>query len=836
MRGLARLPIDEALPDVLAALRTHGCAVVVAPPGAGKTTRVPPAIAHAGIIGEKLAVVMLQPRRVAARAAAARIAAERGWTIGREVGWHIRFDNRTSRETRVRVLTEGILTRQLIADPGLDGIGCVVLDEFHERNLHTDLALGLLHEIRESLRPDLRIVVMSATMDPRPVAAFLNDAPVVESPGRMHAVAIEFAPSLFSRERPAEHTARVLNDALAQPPAASGHVLVFLPGIGEIRRVEERIARDTGTVHILHSSVSAEEQDRALAPSDGRKIVLATNIAETSLTIDGVRTVIDSGLARVPVHDARLGIDRLETRRISRASANQRAGRAGRTAPGRCLRCWSAAEDAGLVDAEEPEVRRLDLAGTLLALKAWGVADADAFGWFEKPGTESVERAEQLLAMLGATDGTGRLTALGRVLARLPLHPRLGVLLVHGARAGVPREAAAVAAWLSEGMPPREAARHHDGASDVLEWLEDFESGGGGPAARSIARVCDDLLRLSGREGLTALKNDGTREERLLRVFVRAWPDRVTRRRENGSPRGVMVGRRGVVLEESSTVRRGAFFLSLDPRDVPGSGESRVRLASIVRREWLAHDHPTLAREETTYTFNDAKQKVEASRCFLFADLELEAKSLGTLPDRAAASRVLREALAPRAAKLFADDDTAASFLRRVRFLRNAMPELDLPSFDEDGLRAIVEEACEGCVSLADVERGGLVSLLRARLSWRGQQALDQHAPEALPVPSGNRKRLEYDADPTRPPVLAVRLQEMFGLAQTPRIAGGRVAVLLHLLAPSQRPVQVTQDLAGFWARTYPEVRKELRARYPRHSWPDDPLTAPATARAKRRE
>ncbi|MBX3729355.1 MAG: ATP-dependent helicase HrpB [Candidatus Sumerlaeia bacterium] len=818
------LPIDDVLPQVLEALRGAPGCVVVAPPGAGKTTRIPPAIVEAGpLSSEHPAVVMLQPRRIAARAAATRIAHERGWTVGQQVGWHIRHENRTRRETRVRVLTEGILTRRLLADPFLDGVGCVILDEFHERSLHADLALALLRDVQQGVRPDLRLVVMSATMNPSPVAAFLGNVPVIESAGHLHPVEVSFAPPSSPRTPVWETMAAAVRRMLAAPPAESGHLLVFLPGMREIRRTAERLGGCGASVHLLHSSVAADEQDRALAPSRERKVVLATNIAETSLTIDGVRTVIDSGLARVPVHDVRLGIDRLETRRISRASADQRTGRAGRTASGRCLRLWSPGEDAALDEAEAPEIHRLDLAATLLSLKAWGITDAAAFGWFEAPRAEAIERAEHLLALLGATDADGRPTELGEILARLPLHPRLGALLVHGARAGVAHTAAGIAAMLAEsdGRFDNAPAAHHDGTSDVLERLEQ--------AARTrvpaVERLRSDLLR-AVREEVADAQADDSREGSdvaVLRVLLRAWPDRVTRRRGHDATRGVMVGRRGVVLDSCSVVRRGELFLSLDPRDVPGEGESRVALASLLRCEWLSSDLPAHWHERLVHRYDTQREAVVTILESSFLDLVVDERMTGPQGDPEGASRTLVEALGPRAPALFAEDESAARLLARVRLLARAMPELALPAWDDAALAVILRDACEGATSLADVRAIGLANLLRAALGHRHQQALDQHAPEHLALPGGRRVRLDYDPDPVRPPVLAARVQHFFGSTHTPRIAAGRVPVLLHLLAPNGRPVQVTQDLEGFWSRTYPQVRKELRARYPRHAWPENP-------------
>jgi ATP-dependent helicase HrpB len=821
---LPPLPIDEVLPQVLSALGADPGCVVVAPPGAGKTTRIPPAIVESGILAPPhSAVVMLQPRRVAARAAAMRIAHERAWTIGQEVGWHIRHENRTRRDTRVRVLTEGILTRHLLADPFLEGVGCVILDEFHERSLHADLALALLRDVQGGVRPDLRLVVMSATMNPAPVAAFLGNVPVIESAGRLHPVEVSFAPPLSPRTPVWETTAATLHRVLAAPPVETGHLLVFLPGMREMRRTAERLGGCGAQVHLLHSAVTADEQDRALAPSRERKVVLATNIAETSLTIDGVRTVIDSGLARVPVQDVRLGIDRLETRRISRASADQRAGRAGRTAPGRCVRLWSPGEDAALEESETPEIHRLDLAATVLSLKAWGIADATAFGWFEAPRADAIERAEHLLALLGATDAAGRPTELGGMLARLPLHPRLGTLLVHGARAGVGHLAAGIAALLAEsdGRFDAAPAAHHDGTSDVLERLEQA----GRARVPAIERLRGELLRTVREEfaGEEPRTSGAGAEEAVLRVLLRAWPDRVTRRRAHDATRGVMVGRRGIVLDSCSVVRRGELFLSLDPRDVPGGGESRVALASLVRREWLASDLSRHWHERLVHRYDAQREAVVTILESSFLDLVIDERMTGPQGDPEGASRALAEALAPRAPSLFAEDEAAARLLARVRLLARAMPELGLPVWDEASLATIVRNACAGASSLAELRATGLANLLRAALGHRHQQALDQHAPEQLVLPCGRRTRLEYDPDPTRPPVLAARVQQLFGSTHTPRIAAGRVPVLLHLLAPNGRPVQVTQDLEGFWSRTYPQVRKELRARYPRHPWPENP-------------
>lgn len=834
MPVLAPLPIDEVVPELLRALAERSGAVLTAPPGAGKTTRVPPAIAEAGLLASgHPAVVMLQPRRVAARAAAARIADERGWRIGDQVGWHIRFDNRTGPKTRVRVLTEGILTRRLLADPFLEGVGCVILDEFHERSIHTDLALALLREIQRSVRPDLRILVMSATMDPGPVSRFLGDVPVLESQGRMYPVEIAHLAERDPRANLWDLAAAAVKRALARPLDESGHLLVFLPGMREIRRTAERLDGIDADVHVLHGSASADDQDRALAPSARRKAILATNIAETSLTIDGVRTVIDGGVARVPYHDPRLGIDRLETRRISRASAEQRAGRAGRTAPGRCVRLWTSPEDGLLSPAEAPEIHRIDLASTLLTLKAWGSADSSRFEWFEPPKPDALARAERLLALLGAADAKGQLTDLGRALARLPLHPRLGSLLVFGAQRGLAREAAGIAALAAEDELSGHGGSARSGASDILDRLESLERGRL-EAGRAIERVRDDLLRMVKEEiDGDARPGPRDREEKLLRLLLHAWPDRVTRRREPGSPRGVMAGGRGVVLDESSGVRKADFFLSIDIRD--SGNESRVFAASAVERAWLEEDMPHLCAEGFVHRFDDERRRVVTLKRFAYMDIALDERIAGPHMDPEGASAALAEALSPRAAEMFARDEDATRTLARLRFLARAMPDLKLPDFGDTTFSAIVREACAGKTSADDVEKG-IADALRLHLTREQRRALDEHAPESVGVPSGKRAKLEYNADdPSRAPVMAVRLQELFGMMDAPRVAAGRVPVVVQLLGPNYRPVQTTQDLRGFWSRTYPEVRRELRARYPKHSWPDDPFTAVAVAGAPRR-
>jgi ATP-dependent helicase HrpB len=856
---MTSLPIDDLLPVATASLRANRCLVLVAPPGAGKTTRFPPALLDVGLLTERNpVVVVLQPRRVAARATAARIAFERGCALGEEIGYQIRMDRRIGPKTRIRVVTEGVLTRQLLADPYLEGVGAVVIDEFHERGLHTDLALALLHEVRQTVRDDLILVAMSATLEAEPVAAFLGGCPVLRSQGRAFPVEITYHPAALKtplHERAATALATALDGS-----GAEGDVLVFLPGAEEIRRtaraIEAAAGRSGAIVLPLHGQLSPEAQDRALRPANRRKIVLATNLAETSLTIDGVRTVIDTGYARFASVDPARGLDRLELARISRASADQRAGRAGRTAPGRCMRLWAEAEQKGLPAFDVPEVHRVDLAATVLELRAWGVADPRNFGWYEAPPEESLAAAERLLDMLDAIDPhTGRLTELGRRLGRLPLHPRLARLLVASHDQGQPSAGAELAALLSE----RDVRRTDDAMqssrtstavrapSDLLariDLLHEAERHRFAPAlrergidpvaARHVARTRDDLRRLIHRGRKPNDELSAVDEQDLLRLIMLAYPDRVVRRRGPGESKGRMVGGRGVRLDADSVVREAEFFIALDAtQDRRGRVlEARVRMASAIELEWLLELFPRHTQETRELRFDEERERVVAVLTLRYHDLILRESPHGAV-DAAEAGRILADVLRPKAVDWIARDEVSASWFVRYECLRTWMPELQLPSIDAAFLGDVVAQACSDRKSLDEVRKVPLLPLLKGRLTHAQARAIDEKAPESLVVKTGNRIRLEYE--PARPPRLAVRIQEIFGWTDTPRVADGRVPVLLHLLAPNFRPVQVTDDLRSFWNTTYHQVRKDLRARYPKHSWPEDPWTARAEAKGGRR-
>ncbi|MEA2601746.1 MAG: ATP-dependent helicase HrpB [Acidobacteriota bacterium] len=837
------LPIDDVLPTLRTALREGPSAVLVAPTGAGKTTRVPLALLAAGIGGGGQ-IVMLEPRRIAARAAARRMAQETGATLGEEIGYQVRFDRKAGPATKILVVTEGILVQRLQADPFLEGVGAVIFDELHERSLATDLSLAMARRVQREVRPDLRLLAMSATLDPGPVAAFLGEAPTIESRGRLFPVDILYIDRPDDRPLPAQIAAgvrRILD-------VTAGDILVFLPGVGEIQRSAEALAglaaeRDLAVLP-LYGDLPAERQDEVLRPLSRRtrrKIVLATNVAETSITIDGVTAVVDSGQVRRLRFDPATGLDRLELGRISRASADQRAGRAGRQVPGICLRLWPAYEHATLPERETPEIARVDLAGPTLQLLAWGETDLAAFGWFEAPSPESLAAAVQLLRQLGAVNDQG-VTGLGSTMARLPVHPRLARLLFEGHRAGRTREAALLAALLSERDPflrspvrgPRRASRSD--LLDRLDTLDGFERRDtfdgehlNAGAARFVLRARDQLAEMAKRE----LGDGGRRrddDEPLLRALLAAYPDRVARRREPRSPRGVMVGGRGVRLAEESTVLEAELFLCLE-LDAGHPGEALVRKASAVEPDWLPADR---LRTSIDLEFDDSRERVAAWKRTRYEDLviaEAEVPVLGA----AETERVLVQAAADRLGRaLSLDDPEVASFLARVRSLGDWMPELGLPRFTDEEIRGLLPALAAGRKSFAELRRAPLLEVLQGALSYPQLEAVRRDAPERLEVPSGSHVKLFYE--PGKPPVLAARIQELFGLAETPRVAAGRVPVLLHLLAPNGRPQQVTHDLRSFWENTYPQVRKELQGRYPRHAWPTDPWNAPPERRPSRRK
>ncbi len=799
---------------------------MVAPPGAGKTTRIPQLLLDRGIVKPTARVLMLEPRRIAARRAASRIAAERKVRLGGEVGYQVRFDDRTSSDTRIAILTEGILTRRLQSDPLLEGVGAVVIDELHERSLHADLALAFLREIQETVRPDLSIVAMSATIDPAPVQRFL-DCPVVVSEGRSHPVEVRWLERADARSL-VERTASAVRRALRE--VEQGDVLVFLPGAGEIARCAEKLEATAGAdIRPLYGELSAEDQDRAIEPGPRRKVILSTNIAESSLTIEGVTCVVDAGFAKIARHDPSRGIDTLELVRIGRRSAEQRAGRAGRLGPGVCYRLWTEKEHRTLEEDQPAEIARVDLAPAVLEVVRWSRGDPARFGWFESPPAGALERAVRLLRALGALDADFALTARGETLAAFPLHPRLAAILMAAHAAGRLDDGAALAAIASE----RDILRHRDpdavARCDLLHRLELMERRHPdvhGGAAANVRKVQGRLRDLAARAlGRPPVPTSRDREDDLGRAVLAGFPDRVGRVR---GEEVLLAGGGGARLARESAVKSAELIVAVEL----GGGDRRrsqlpfVRMATAIEREWLATETRTVVR------WNAERAAVEAIKVVAYQELVLEERRAGRANPEAQ-SCVLAEAARADLDRALPMTDALAAFLRRYRFLRTYVPELDGPELGEDPRAALLEEVTAGRKSFAELAKVDLRALLLERLPSRVQAGLHNDAPERISVPSGRTAALRYETE--GPPVLAIRLQEVFGLYETPRVARGRVAIKLELLAPNMRPVQVTQDLASFWATTYAEVRKELRRRYPKHQWPEDPREGIPSAKTKKR-
>jgi len=822
------LPIDALLPDAVASLRRSPRLVLRAAPGAGKTTRVPGALLDAGIAGDRQ-VLVLEPRRIAARAAAGFVARERGGALGDEVGYRVRFDERGGPGTRLWFVTEGVFGRLLTADPFLERVGVVVLDEFHERHLQGDVALAVARELQETVRPDLRLAVMSATLETDALARALGDAAVLTAEGRAFPVTIEYdedaaGPHLATR------VARALRRILDDP----GDVLVFLPGAAEMRRTAEALAPIAAAraldVVTLHGDQPLEAQERALRPGPRRRVVLATNVAETALTVEGVTTVIDSGLARVARLDPRHGINVLRVQPISRAAADQRAGRAGRLAPGRCVRLWSRADHAGRRAAETPEVLRLDLTRVVLELHAWALADARRLRWLDPPPPQAIERAERLLAQLAALDPTtGALTPTGRRMLELPAEPRLARLLVEAERVGAAADGALLAALASErdilGRSFGPSTDFPPGPSDLELRAQLFADAarrrfsadacralGLDPGAvRAVERARRQLARLLGRGPAASPDPDG-----LRRATLAGFPDRVARRRASGSARAVMVGGTGVVLARESVVREAELFVAVD-LERGGGPEARVRVACAIERDWLA------VTETRELMFDPERRRVVERARTCYHDLVL-AETVRTDVDRSAAGVVLAAVAHADPAGTGAVGDVERELIARLRFLARWLPELGWPADPEAVLAEAVASLAAGCVSFDELTARDVGSALLRLLAPRQRAALDRDAPARYRLPSGRLAPVRYAPD--RPPVVAARIQELFGLAATPRVGGGRVPLVFELLAPNARPVQITDDLVSFWRTTYPEVRKILRGRYPKHAWPEDPSTA----------
>lgn len=850
MTTRVELPVEDALPSLRSALAERNSVVLEAPPGAGKTTRVPLALLNEAWLADQR-IVMLEPRRLAARSAAQFMARQLGESVGNTIGFRVRGETRVGARTRVEVVTEGILARLLSADASLDGIGLVIFDEFHERSLHADLGLALTLQTQQLLRPDLRVLIMSATIDGDSVASLLRDdagvtAPVVRSAGRMFPVATEHrAPR--ADERIESAVTRVVLEAVQQH---EGDVLVFLPGAGEQRRVAERLSGNAvlqqlrARVHQLHGSMPLAEQDAAigLAPVGERKVVLATSIAETSLTIEGVRVVIDSGLSRLPKYSARAGITRLETVRVSRASADQRRGRAGRVAPGVCYRLWDAHADAMLVPRTRPEILEADLASLALALADAGVRDPSELKWLDAPPPGAFKQATELLVQLGATDATGRITPHGRELAALPTHPRLAHLLARARALGVTQLGSEVSALVEE----RDIMRGEYGppAADLRLRLELIRGSSASSLGASLAgaqvdfdsvkrlrQVASDLRARLSDDNRNSAQNDKSIDSAGM-LLALAYPDRVAQHRAGSDPRFVMRSGVGASLLRHDALASSPFLAIADLDGAPP--EYRIARAIPLTREEVLTTFGDQITRTGVVVWDDDSRSVRATRRVQLGAIVLEDHAWNA-PDPDDVLKVFLTEIKRAGVDALPWSDSASTMRARMQFAHahdNSWPDVSAHALEES-LDDWLAPAIAGLRKWDELGRVDLTEAIRAPLSWEQRSALDRLAPTHLDVPSGSRIALNYD-DPTSP-VLAVKLQEVFGWTTTPTLFNGRVPVTLHLLSPAQRPVQVTRDLAGFWRSSYFEVRKDLRGRYPRHPWPEDPLTAVPTRRAKPR-
>lgn len=836
------LPIDPLLPELAARLREHGALVLSAEPGAGKTTRVPMALLEAGLAGSG-EIWVSEPRRLAARLVARHVASERGQRVGGRVGYSVRFEDVSGPETRLRYVTEGVLVRRLLAGRRLEGVGLVILDEFHERSLSTDLALALVSSLRARERPDLRLVVMSATLEAAPVAAFLGGCPVIDSPGRAFPLTVEHLDR--PDDRPLEkQVVSAVRELLA---GDDGDVLVFLPGAAEIRRADESLSelakREGVLVLPLHGDQTVEEQSRAVERATRRKVVLSTNVAETSVTIDGVTGVVDSGLARVLRHSPFTGLPRLELGKVSRSSATQRAGRAGRTRPGRVIRLYTRGDFEARPEHDAPEIRRADLSEALLTLYGAGLGGFDAVAWLDPPPDAAKSAAEALLSGLGAVQG-GTITEIGRRMLAFPLHPRLARVAVEAERLGVARRGALAAGLLSE-RDIRRAARTAfgqrrtlDGArgdSDVIELMDRFDEardarfdaqslgrmGLDHRSVRAVDRARSQLERVARDSGPEP--GDLPEEERRVRrALLTGFADRVAKRARPGAAELVFARGGGAKLSEDSVVHDAPLLIAVDVEERPGRGGNVVRVASAVEADWLLDLGEGALCESDELVWNAASQRVDRLERLSFGLLVLD-ESRTRAPASPEASRILaRAALA--SPELAAAAGSLDVLLCRIELAKKHLPEVAFPELGPETRAEALERASDGLTSFEELRASSLSASVFASLTAEQQRLLASELPERVRLGGGRTVEVHYE--PGRPPWIESRLQDFFGAAKGPLLCRGRVAVTLQLLAPNGRAVQVTTDLEGFWQRHYPTVRKELMRRYPRHAWPEDGRSA----------
>jgi ATP-dependent helicase HrpB len=812
------LPIDAALPRLTAALATANCAVLVAPPGAGKTTRVPLVLLGEAWARDKK-ILVLEPRRLAARAAASRMAATLGEQVGETVGLRVRFGSKISKRTRIEVVTEGVFTRLVLDDPSLDRIAAVLFDEFHERSLDADLGLALARDAQQGLRQDLKLLVMSATLDGARVAALLGNAPVIESEGRAYPVETRY----IGRDTRAPIERQVAEAVERALRAETGSMLVFLPGAGEIRRTEgllkDRLREGNVDIVALYGALDAREQDRAISPSPPgrRKIVLATSIAETSLTIEGVRVVVDSGLSRVPRYEPAVGLTRLETVRVSLAAADQRRGRAGRTEPGVSYRLWDEPQTSSLEPYTRPEILSADLSSFVLDLAHWGVADPAKLGFLDAPPQAALAEARVLLKEIGAIDADGRITDEGRKLRSLPLPPRLARMIVDVAPEGSGALAATIAAVLTErGLGGDDV--------DLRHRIDNFR--------RDRSARAEDARAMTKRWAETAGAVNKNGEHSVGALLALAYPDRIAKNRRAGGAFLLANGRGGSV-DPASPLTREPFLVVAELTGAAAAG--RIVLAAPIDAAEIEARFAGRIEDRSEISFDAASASLRARRRQRLGALVLSEQTRPVAPDSESA-RLLAEGIARQGIGKLPWTKAQLQLRNRVKFLRHAEGD-EWPDLSDASLAGTASEwlapFLTGRTALSQIDADDLTAALDALIPWNMRKRLDAEAPTHFTAPSGSHVPIDYEAE--EGPKLAIRVQEMFGLAVHPTIAGGRVPLLIELLSPAHRPVQVTRDLPGFWRGSYKDVKTELRGRYPRHPWPDDPLKAPATRRAKPR-
>jgi ATP-dependent helicase HrpB len=847
-----KLPIYEIEQPIVASVQEHRRLIVSAPTGSGKSTQVPQMLLEHGLLGSGQ-VVVLQPRRLATRLLAARVAWERKVELGREVGYQIRFENVSGSGTRIRFVTEGVLLRQMVQDPKLSGVTALVFDEFHERHLYGDITLAQALELQESHRPDLKILVMSATLDAVRLEDYLRPCRVLESQGRVYPVEIEYSatPGYIDKRPVWEQAAEAFSRYVSS--GGQGDVLVFMPGSFEIFQTLEAIRHtdeSRGFILLpLHGELAPRDQDAAVARYDQRKVVVATNVAETSLTIDGVRCVIDSGLARIPRYDPYRGINTLLIEKISRASADQRAGRAGRTAPGVCFRLWSQEEHGHRLQQELPEIKRLDLAEVVLTLKAAGVRDLRKFRWLEPPEEQALAHAEELLADLGAlrtadpAHPVGEITDIGRKMLAFPLHPRYSRMLLAARDFGCVHQACLVAA-LTQGRDlllrnvDRETARWREdllgdkAASDFWMLMRAWNYAAGKEfrldacrrlgihmvTARQVGPLFQQFLDIAKREGLDTTRRE-VPDEALQKCILIGFSDRVARRFDSGTLRCDLVHSRRGTLARESVVQTSPLLVAAEIREVEGKEKSvntLLSLATAIEESWLRDLFPEDMATSLRVFYDATTKRVYAEEQLRFRDLAIGTRRVDPPPADEAARLLSEEVIAGRLV-LKEWDHEVEQWILRLNLLGQWCPDLALPPITEADRRHLIEQLCHGAFGYKDLKDKPVKPLVKSWLSPTQQELLDKHAPERLPLANGRTPKVVYEAG--APPHIAVRIQELYDVSTTPRIAMARVPLLVHILAPNMRPVQITQDLAGFWREHYPRVKQELQRKYPKHQW-----------------